>query len=296
MWRGIKRIIRIVLWLCGTFAVTVAAERFALAAELVTGSKREVFLRLLPYTVLTAIVLAAGSALLRKMGRMTLKKLDVMFGNEFEYACAGILRANGFKNVRVTQASGDFGVDITAQKNHVSYAVQCKRYEKKVNNSAIQEVIGGLAVYGCEVGAVMTNSYFTEPAKRLAEANGVILWDRDALAEMLDRSGTKKAVRQSLADSEQLDDPEAVCGCVIDDYLSENGIGAEVENIEVLEDSCELLVELKLLQGVRIDDIRAVTDDLAAYGGWEYVTCVFPSKTAGRVGLEIPLPLDEEDV
>lgn len=296
MWRGIKRIIRIVLWLCGTFAVTAAAERFVRAAELVTGSKREVFLRLLPYTVLTALVLAAGSALLRKMGRMTLKKLDVMFGNEFEYACAGILRANGFKNVRVTQASGDFGVDITAQKNHVSYAVQCKRYEKKVNNSAIQEVIGGLAVYGCEVGAVMTNSYFTEPAKRLAEANGVILWDRDAIAEMLDRSGTKKAVRQSLADSEQLDDPEAVCGCVIDDYLSEYGIGAEVENIEVLEDSCELLVELKLLQGVRIDDIRAVTDDLAAYGGWEYVTCVFPSKTAGRVGLEIPLPLDEEDV
>lgn len=296
MWRGIKRIIRIVLWLCGTFAVTAAAERFALAAELVTGSKREVFLRLLPYTVLTAFVLAAGSALLHKMGRMNLKKLDVMFGHEFEYACAGILRANGFKNVRVTQASGDFGVDITAQKNHVSYAVQCKRYEKKVNNSAIQEVIGGLAVYGCEVGAVMTNSYFTEPAKRLAEANGVILWDRDALAEMLDRSGTKKAVRQSLADSEQLDDPEAVCGCVIDDYLSEYGIGAEVENIEVLEDSCELLVELKLLQGVRIDDIRAVTDDLAAYGGWEYVTCVFPSKTAGRVGLEIPLPLDEEDV
>lgn len=296
MWRGIKRIIRIVLWLCGTFAVTAAAERFVRAAELVTGSKREVFLRLLPYTVLTALVLAAGSALLRKMGRMTIKKLDVMFGNEFEYACAGILRANGFKNVRVTQASGDFGVDITAQKNHVSYAVQCKRYEKKVNNSAIQEVIGGLAVYGCEVGAVMTNSYFTEPAKRLAEANGVILWDRDAIAEMLDRSGTKKAVRQSLADSEQLDDPEAVCGCVIDDYLSEYGIGAEVENIEVLEDSCELLVELKLLQGVRIDDIRAVTDDLAAYGGWEYVTCVFPSKTAGRVGLEIPLPLDEEDV
>ena len=51
----------------------------------------------------------------------------------------------------------------------------------------------------------------------------------------------------------------------------------------------ELLVELKLLQGVRIDDICAVTDDLAVYGGWEYVTCVFPSKTAGRVGLKIPL-------
>ena len=287
--KGIKRVLRIVFLLLTAIAVNIAAERFALAAELVTGGKREVFMRLFPYTLVTVSVFAAGSAILRRMGRMTLEKLDKMYGNEFEYACAGILRANGFKNVVVTQASGDFGVDITAEKNHVSYAVQCKRYEKKVSNAAIQQVIGGLAVYGCEAGAVMTNSYFTEPAKRLAEANGVILWDRDALAEMLDRNGTKKAVRQSMADSEQLDDPEAVCGCVIDDYLTEHGIGAEVENIEVLEDSCELLVELKLLQGVRIDDICAVTDDLAVYGGWEEVSCVFASKTADRVGLKIHL-------
>lgn len=117
--------------------------------------------------------------------KYSLKKLDSMSGSEFEYACAKILKRNGFKKVAVTQGSGDFGVDILAYKNGVKYAVQCKRYSRKLNNSAIQEVIGGLAFYDCEKGAVMTNQYFTEPAKELAEVNDIELWDRDILAKWI---------------------------------------------------------------------------------------------------------------
>ena len=117
--------------------------------------------------------------------KYSMKKLDSMSGSEFEYACAKILKRNGFKKVAVTQGSGDFGVDILAYKNGVKYAVQCKRYSRKLNNSAIQEVIGGLAFYDCEKGAVMTNQYFTEPAKALAEVNDIELWDRDILAKWI---------------------------------------------------------------------------------------------------------------
>lgn len=132
------------------------------------------------------IILAAVIICLFTGARKTysITKLDAMEGHEFEYACADILRANGFKNVEVTRGSGDFGVDVLAEKKGIKYAIQCKCYSHKLDNKPIQEVIGGLVCYGCTKGAVMTNQYFTEPAKELARINGVELWDRDALKKM----------------------------------------------------------------------------------------------------------------
>lgn len=118
----------------------------------------------------------------------SISKLDRMEGHQFEYACADILKSNGFKKVQVTQSSGDYGVDIIAEKKGIRYAIQCKCYSNKLNNKPIQEVIGGLAYYGCDKGSVMTNQYFTEPAKRLAAVNGVELWDRDVLISMLSKT------------------------------------------------------------------------------------------------------------
>lgn len=42
-----------------------------------------------------------------------------------------------------------------------------------------------MAHYGATVGAVVTNSYFTENAKRLAEETGINLWDRDVINYMI---------------------------------------------------------------------------------------------------------------
>lgn len=128
--------------------------------------------------------------------KYTLKQLDGMEGHRFEYACADILKMNGFKNVKVTQGSGDYGVDIIAYKNGKKYAVQCKRYSHKLDNKPIQEVKAGLAYYHCDIGAVMTNQYFTEPAKELARINGVKLWDRNVVGEMLRKTAKTKTVKE----------------------------------------------------------------------------------------------------
>ena len=42
-------------------------------------------------------------------------------------------------------------------------------------------------MYGCQIGVVMTNNYFTENARALAEKTGVLLWDRDVLAGMMQK-------------------------------------------------------------------------------------------------------------
>lgn len=131
--------------------------------------------------------------------KYSISQLDNMEGHQFEYACADILKANGFKNVRVTQGSGDFGVDIIGEKDHTKYAIQCKCYSHKLNNTPIQEVIGGLAYYGCDKGAVMTNQYFTGPAKELAEINGIELWDRDILIKLSNKNKKSKNNNQVLS-------------------------------------------------------------------------------------------------
>lgn len=113
-------------------------------------------------------------------------KVDHMDGHHFEKYCATVLQKNGFVNVSVTPGSGDQGVDVIAEKEGVRYAVQCKCYSSALGNTPVQEVCAGKSMYNCHVGVVMTNNYFTAGAKQLAEKNGILLWDRDKLQQMID--------------------------------------------------------------------------------------------------------------
>lgn len=118
----------------------------------------------------------------------TIEEVDSMDGHAFEYWCADLLRKCGFSNVEVTPGSNDHGVDVTAEKDGIRYAIQCKCYTSDLGNTPVQEVTAGKAMYHCQVGVVMTNRYFTAGAKQLAEANGILLWDRDKLKKMLEQT------------------------------------------------------------------------------------------------------------
>lgn len=110
-----------------------------------------------------------------------LQGIDTMEGHDFERWCGALLEKNGFTDVEVTPGSGDQGVDVLATKDGVKYAIQCKCYAHDLGNTPIQEVEAGKVFYGCHVGVVMTNRYFTKGAKELAEKTGTLLWDRDYL-------------------------------------------------------------------------------------------------------------------
>lgn len=112
--------------------------------------------------------------------------MDEMRGHDFEYFCADLLEKQGFVDVEVTRGSGDFGVDILAEKDGVTYAVQCKRYQGTVGVDAVLQVYAGKDYYGRMVGAVMTNQYFTSPAVKAAQRLRVLLWDRGYVDGMLD--------------------------------------------------------------------------------------------------------------
>lgn len=112
--------------------------------------------------------------------------VDEMEGHEFERFCAELLRDRGFLEVELTGESRDYGVDILAEKDGVTYAVQCKCYASPVGVGAVQEAYAGRDYYDRMVGVVLTNQYFTAPAADMAKKLKILLWDRGYLEEWLE--------------------------------------------------------------------------------------------------------------
>lgn len=129
-------------------------------------------------------VLIAAAVLRRRRNRNYPSDIDLMEGHDFEYYCAELLRQQGFLEVEVTKGSGDYGIDILAEKDGVTYAIQCKRYTAPVGVKAIQEAYAGRDYYDRMVGAVLTNQYFTQPAVEAAKKLKILLWDRGYLEEI----------------------------------------------------------------------------------------------------------------
>lgn len=146
-------------------------------------------------TIIIIIIICAGAMLLSavlyllRRRRNQAEDFDLMEGHDFEYYCAELLRKSGFQEVEVTRGSGDYGIDILAEKEGVTYAIQCKCYNAPVGVKAVQEAYAGRDYYGRMVGAVLTNQYFTQPAIEAARKLKILLWDREYLEDMVEDSG-----------------------------------------------------------------------------------------------------------
>lgn len=141
--------------------------------------------------VLLLILFVSVIALLLRKGRRRTDLFEDMEGHEFEYFCADLLKQKGFVDVEVTKGSGDYGVDILAEKEGVTYAIQCKRYHAPVGVKAIQEAYAGRDYYDRMVGAVMTNQYFTAPAVEAAGKLKILLWDGGYLESIMEEDVRK---------------------------------------------------------------------------------------------------------
>jgi len=121
--------------------------------------------------------------------------VDFMQGSEFEDWCAILLEDLEYKDVEVTAKSGDQGVDIIARLEDARFAFQCKCYSYDLGNTPVQEVYAGKRFYGCHVGVVITNRRYSSGAVELAKATNTVLWDRDKLQELIDRTKDKRIRR-----------------------------------------------------------------------------------------------------
>lgn len=113
-------------------------------------------------------------------------------GIKFEKFVAALMEKKGFTEVKLTKASGDYGVDVIGYWGTKKYVVQCKYYSQNLGIKPIQEVYAGKKHYSADVAVVATNAYFTANAKELAEDTGVLLWDRYELYKMSQKVGEIK--------------------------------------------------------------------------------------------------------
>ncbi|MGX7058763.1 restriction endonuclease [Vagococcus humatus] len=124
------------------------------------------------------------------------KHIQQLDGYQFESYLAELLSMIGY-NTFVTNASGDQGIDIIAEKSGVKFGIQCKLYHSSVGNKAIQECFTGIKIYECDYGIVCTNNYFTPSAKEAAEKTDIELWDHDYLMGLVAQKLDKKALGHS---------------------------------------------------------------------------------------------------
>lgn len=110
---------------------------------------------------------------------------------DYEHCCADLLRQHGW-DARITQATGDQGVDIVVSKLDIVGAIQCKKYSTPVGNKAVQEVYAGMQYVGAHFCAVVTNAGYTRSAKELAQTLGVLLLHHDELKFLDEKSRATK--------------------------------------------------------------------------------------------------------
>lgn len=123
------------------------------------------------------------------------KAIDTMDGIAFEEFLASFFRNRGFE-VTQTPRTEDYGADLILHLPQEKIAIQAKRYHTTVGVKAVQEVVASKAYYGCSLARVITSSFFTENAKTLAKVNGVQLWDRDTLLEVLPDEEEKELLKR----------------------------------------------------------------------------------------------------
>ncbi len=131
-----------------------------------------------PWMIIIPVVLVVLLVLSATGTRGKKPKTDEMTGEEFEHYCALILEGRGFRAITSTPVTGDYGADLVAyDEDHCKWVFQCKRYQQKVGNSAVQEIVAAKAHYDADYAAVMTNSVLTDNARRLAEENEVVVME-----------------------------------------------------------------------------------------------------------------------
>lgn len=118
----------------------------------------------------------------------TMKAIASLSGLEFEKFLARLLSQLGYSDIRLTAINDQGGDILCTSQNCDAVVVQAKRWKGTVGNSAVQEILGGMLHYNCDVGMIITNSTFTAAARNLAAKDPrIALCDGSWLKEQVAR-------------------------------------------------------------------------------------------------------------
>ena len=105
---------------------------------------------------------------------------------QFEQVVALMYRKQGYQVNRRGGANPDGGIDLIIEKNGVRQGVQCKHWQtSKIKESTVRELVGALHIGGLQRGVFVSLGGCTDPARRLAEAQGIAILEECQVADML---------------------------------------------------------------------------------------------------------------
>ncbi|WP_084958899.1 restriction endonuclease [Thermoactinospora rubra] len=175
------------LWLVVPLAALVLLP---VAADFV----RSAWMALVAGIALVAALAAVAVLAARRLGaayrREALARagLDRLDPRRFEELTAELLRRDGFRGVRVVGGRGDGGVDVVGvAPGGRPYAIQCKYYTRPVGPGEVRDLVGALRArpYRDHQGVLVTTHRLSAQAARTAREHGLIVVDRDRLADWL---------------------------------------------------------------------------------------------------------------
>jgi restriction system protein len=112
---------------------------------------------------------------------------------EFEHALAYLCQRDGCTHVQVVGGAGDLGADVIATTpDGRRIVLQAKRYGPgtTVGSGDVQKVNGTYHhAHGAHLAAIVTTSRFTKPALAYGQQVGIRLFDQQALAGWVSRTG-----------------------------------------------------------------------------------------------------------
>ena len=151
-----------------------------------------------PIAVIVIIaILVLGSAIYfyrrhkRKLMESGISLVDEMSGEHFEELLMEHFKKLGYI-AKMTARTADYGADLVLEKEDERIVVQAKRWKQNVGIAAVQQVVGAIKHYKASKGMVVSNSYFTSNAEKLARSNNIELWDRDQLVNFLSKARGKQ--------------------------------------------------------------------------------------------------------
>lgn len=119
-----------------------------------------------------------------RLKKSRIRDVDEMSGNIFEEYLLLLLKGRGYKG-KLTPKTGDYGADLVLVTNNKKIVVQAKQYKRNVGVRAVQEIVSAQRYYKADECWVITNSFFTNQAIKLAGSNQVRLIDRSKLMDWM---------------------------------------------------------------------------------------------------------------
>lgn len=124
-----------------------------------------------------------------KSKSLSLLDIDRLNPNLFEASIAALYKKQGFE-IYLTPYTNDKGVDVVVLKNGENYLIQVKQTKSLVGNEAIQEICTAKNYYENKFSEqfnllTVTNNEYSSSAKILAKSNGIQLFNRNHLENLI---------------------------------------------------------------------------------------------------------------